>query len=91
MAGICAERRQPVTVCNLQTDASGVVRTGARETGVAGAIVVPVFEPGGDRLIGTLGIGKAGEHTYTEPEQRLLSACAAVLAKGLAAGRPATD
>ncbi len=90
MAGICAERRQPVTVCNLQTDASGVVRPGARETGVAGAIVIPLFEPGGDRLIGTLG-GKAGEHTYSAREQRLLADCAAVLAKALVAGRPAMD
>ncbi|MFO1152636.1 MAG: GAF domain-containing protein [Rhodospirillales bacterium] len=92
MAGICAERRQPVTVCNLQTDASGVVRPGARETGVAGAIVVPLFAPSNDRLIGTLGIGKTGEHTYTEGEQQLLAACGAVLAEALAAalatGRP---
>ncbi len=91
MAGICAERREPVTVCNLQTDASGVVRPGARETGVAGAIVVPLLEPGGERLIGTLGIGKAGEHTYTEDEQRLLAACAAVLAKTLAGPPPSAD
>ncbi|MGH9362275.1 MAG: GAF domain-containing protein, partial [Thermoanaerobaculia bacterium] len=42
MAGLCARRREPVTVCNLQTDASGAARPGARETGVAGAIVVPV-------------------------------------------------
>ena len=91
MAGICAERRQPVTVCNLQTDSSGVVRPGARETGVAGAIVVPLFAPDSDRLIGTLGIGKAGEHTYTDAERRLLAACGAVLARALAAGRPMAD
>ena len=91
MAGICAERREPVTVCNLQTDSSGVVRPGARETGVAGAIVVPLLEPDGDRLIGTLGIGKAGEHIYTEEEQRLLAACAAVLARAVATGRLGAD
>ncbi len=30
MAGIAAERRQPVEMCNLQTDSSGVARPAAR-------------------------------------------------------------
>src|SRR5678815_5468871 len=30
MAGIAAMRREPVQVCNLQSDASGVVRPGAK-------------------------------------------------------------
>ncbi len=80
MAGICAERRAPVTVCNLQCDASGVVRPGAKETGVAGAIVVPVFSPSGERVVGTLGIGKPGEHEYTEEERMTLGRCASILA-----------
>ncbi|MBK8174953.1 MAG: GAF domain-containing protein [Rhodospirillales bacterium] len=80
MAGICAERREPVTVCNLQTDDSGVVRPGARQTGVAGAIVVPVLDAGGARLVGTLGIGKPGEHTYSDDERKVLARCAAALA-----------
>lgn len=89
MAGICVERRAPVTVCNLQTDTSGVVRPGARETGVAGAIVVPVFHGTDERLVGTLGIGKAGAHTYAEAEIHLLMACADKLAPVLArAGSP---
>lgn len=83
MAGICAERRAPVTVCNLQTDASGVVRPGAKETGVAGAIVVPVFDAIDGRLVGTLGIGKAAEHTYDDGEVRVLTACAGKLAPAL--------
>lgn len=32
MAGIAAERREPVEMCNLQTDESGVARPAARET-----------------------------------------------------------
>ena len=40
MAGLAAERAQPVDACNIQTTASGDVRPGARATGVAGAIVV---------------------------------------------------
>jgi signal transduction protein with GAF and PtsI domain len=80
MAGLCAERRAAVTVCNLQTDASGVARPGARETGVAGAIVVPIFDALSGRLVGTLGIGKPGEHTYLEEEIGTLAACAEKLA-----------
>jgi L-methionine (R)-S-oxide reductase len=76
MAGLCAERAEPITVCNLQTDASGVAKPGAKLTGVEGAISVPIFAPGGSELTGTFGIGKPGEHTYTEDEQRVLGECA---------------
>ncbi len=79
MAGICAERRAPVTVCNLQRDGSGVVRPGAKETGVAGAIVVPVLSASGERVIGTLGVGKPGEHEYTEEERTALERCASII------------
>ena len=65
MAGICAERREPVTVCNLQTDESGVARPAARDTRVAGALVVPIDD---GELIGTLGIGMSEDHDYTETE-----------------------
>ncbi|MEX0884131.1 MAG: GAF domain-containing protein, partial [Cyclobacteriaceae bacterium] len=34
MAGIAAERKEAVQVCNLQTDESGVVRPGAKDTKV---------------------------------------------------------
>ena len=83
MAGICAERRDFVTVCNLQTDESGVARPAARETGVAGAIVVPILALDGDELLGTLGVGKADEHEYSDEERETLSACARVFARAL--------
>lgn len=85
MAGICAERRDFVTVCNLQTDESGVARPAAKETGVEGAIVTPILRTGRD-LAGTLGVGKAGEHDYTEVERATLAACAAVFAEKFATG-----
>lgn len=78
MAGICAERLAPVEVCNVQADASGQTRPGAKETGVAGAIVIPVLE--GSRLVGTLGVGKAEEHEYSDAERKTLESCAARLA-----------
>ncbi len=34
MGGLAAQRREPVQVCNLQTDASGVAKPSAKETGV---------------------------------------------------------
>ena len=83
MAGLCAERQEAVTVCNLQTDESGTARPGAKETGVAGAIVVPAFGPDG-RFAGTLGIGKPQEHDYTDAERTALFECARAFARQLA-------
>jgi L-methionine (R)-S-oxide reductase len=84
IAGLCAERREPITLCNLQTDDSGAARPNAKQTGVAGAIAVPVFAPSG-ALLGTLGVGKPYEHTYSDEEQGMLSDFGRVLGKALAA------
>jgi signal transduction protein with GAF and PtsI domain len=81
MAGICAERKEPVTVCNLQTDDSGVVRPAAKDTRVAGALVVPVLE--GDRVLATLGVGKPADHDYADDEIRALELCGRMLANVL--------
>ena len=43
MAGLAVERKQPVNACNIQTDASGDVRPGARATGLQGSVVVPLL------------------------------------------------
>jgi L-methionine (R)-S-oxide reductase len=86
MAGLCADRLAPVMVCNIQQDASGQSRPGAKETGVAGAIVVPVLGKDG-QLVGTLGIGKAAEHDYSDAEQQALEACATRLAPVLSSVR----
>jgi signal transduction protein with GAF and PtsI domain len=83
MAGICVQRGEPVTVCNLQTDASGVAKPGAKETEVAGAIVIPIRGEESGPILGTLGIGKPEEHTYTPEETDLLVACARLLAETL--------
>jgi GAF domain-containing protein len=70
MAGLAAERREPVTACNLQTDASGDVRPGAKATGLEGAICVPVLA--GDRAVGALGVANRAERDFTPAEQELL-------------------
>jgi len=66
MAGIAAERRQPVEMCNLQTDDSGVARPSAKETKVEGSIVVPMML--NDILYGTLGIAKPVPYDFTKEE-----------------------
>lgn len=66
MAGLAAQRKEPITVCNLQTDTSGDVRPGARATGMEGALVVPVFR--GEEVAGTLGIANRAARTFTAEE-----------------------
>jgi L-methionine (R)-S-oxide reductase len=67
MAGLAAERNEPVSSCNIQVDTSGDVRPGARQTGVNGAIVVPIRGEHGE-VRGTLGIGVHREHEYGDEE-----------------------
>tara|TARA_B100001105_G_scaffold253782_1_gene248048 strand:+ start:3915 stop:4391 length:477 start_codon:yes stop_codon:yes gene_type:complete len=81
MAGICAERREPVTMCNLQTDDSGVARPAARDTKVEGAVVVPLLIDG--EVAATIGIGKSSEYDYSEGELDALEQCAAALMSSL--------
>ncbi len=78
MAGLAAERAQPVTACNIQTDTSGDVRPGAKLTGLEGAIVVPMIVDG--KVRGSLGIANRSERTFTGEEQRALLAIGAHLA-----------
>ncbi len=79
MAGLCVERQTPVTACNIQTDTSGDVRAGARQTGLEGAIVVPIFD--GERPVGALGIANRRERTFTDEEQRELIAVGRALVR----------
>jgi L-methionine (R)-S-oxide reductase len=83
IAGTAAQRRKPVTICNIQTDASGITRPGAKSTGVEGAIAVPILD--GRKLIGVLGIGKAHAHTYSAAETKQLRQCAKLLVGDLRA------
>ena len=82
IAGLCAERNEPIELCNLQTDNSGAARPDAKKTGVAGAISVPVLAGDGG-LIGTLGVGKPHEHNYSDEEKRVLGGWAALFGRAL--------
>jgi GAF domain-containing protein len=79
MAGECARLDAPVSWCNLQQDDRRVVRPGARATGMAGSIVVPVRD--GGRLVGTLGIATASERVFTEAETEDLVRAAAAMVR----------
>jgi signal transduction protein with GAF and PtsI domain len=83
IAGECAQKNRPVTICNLQTDTSGVAKPGAKQTGVGGAVCVPIRS--GDKIVGTLGIGTKREHEYSAAEINALQDIANSLAGKLAA------
>jgi L-methionine (R)-S-oxide reductase len=70
IAGQVIAENHPVTICNLQTDTSGVAKPGAKQTGVGGALCVPLRN--GDKIVGTLGIGTARQHEYSPDEMRKL-------------------
>lgn len=72
MAGIAAERKKPVEMCNLQTDDSGVARPAAKETKVEGSVAAPLLL--NDCLYGVIGIGKRVPYDFTEAETQELMA-----------------
>jgi len=66
IAGQVAAQNKPVSICNLQTDSTGVAKPGAKQTGLGGSICVPIRT--GDKLTGTLGIGTIRPYEYTADE-----------------------
>ena len=81
IAGQVIAQARPVTICNLQTDPSGVARPGARQTGVGGALCVPIRHAG--IIVGTLGIGTKREHEYTPEETALLEEVGSLIGTAL--------
>jgi L-methionine (R)-S-oxide reductase len=84
IAGETVAKNRPVTICNLQTDTSGVAKPGARQTGVGGAVCVPVRVGGNTgKIVGTFGVGTVREHEYSAAEINTLQDIANSLAKTL--------
>ncbi len=77
IAGLAAQRLEPVTLCNLQTDTSGQARPAAKTTGMEGSIAVPILV--GGELRGVLGIAKATAYEWPTEESALLLAIGAQL------------
>src|SRR4051812_6200853 len=71
IAGLAAERREPITICNLQTDTSGQARPAAKTTGMEGSIAVPMLTAaGGPR--GARGDPAAAAHKCRAGERGVL-------------------
>ena len=81
MAGIAAERMEPVEICNLQTDDSGVARPAAKETKVEGSIAVPMLLNGA--LYGTFGIAKPVVYDFTKEEINVLIEIGAEMSRAI--------
>jgi L-methionine (R)-S-oxide reductase len=79
MAGIAAERKEAVQVCNLQQDTSGVVRPGAKLTQMQGSIAAPMLVDGEVR--GVLGVAKPTAYEFGAEETALLLDLAARLSR----------
>lgn len=81
IAGETVARGEPVTMCNLQTDTSGVAKPGAKQTGVGGALCVPMRA--GGKIVGTLGIGTQRPYKYTAEETQTLEEIGRIIGEHL--------
>ena len=72
IAGVAAETKAPVELCNLQQDLGGVAKEDARKTGVSGSLAVPILAEDGV-VLGTLGVGKVTPYEFTEVEKERLA------------------
>src|SRR4030095_4513402 len=81
IAGLAAERREPVSLCNLQTDTSGQARPAAKQTGMEGSVGVPMLVNGD--LRGVLGIAKATAYDWSAGEKSELLAIGEALGAAL--------
>jgi L-methionine (R)-S-oxide reductase len=79
MAGLAAQRRECVSLCNLQTDTSGAAQPGAKLTGMEGSIAVPMIVDGEVR--GVLGVAKPTTYEFDEAQRRLLLQLATMIGK----------
>ena len=87
IAGQTVAQGRPVSICNLQTDSGGVARPAAKQTGVGGALCVPLRS--GDKIVGALGVGTVRPHEYTADETKRMEAAGGLLGTYVAEGRAA--
>jgi L-methionine (R)-S-oxide reductase len=72
IAGVAAESKGPVELCNLQQDLGGVAKEDARKTGVSGSLAVPILDADG-KVLGTLGVGKIAPYEFSDAEKARLT------------------
>ena len=81
MAGLAWERDAPVHTCNLKTDATGDVRTGAKAVDANAAVAIPIHDAAG-QVRGVVGIAYMGERDITQEQLDSLRAQAEKLGEG---------
>jgi len=72
IAGVAAETKAPIELCNLQEDLGGVAKEEARKTGVSGSLAVPILDADG-KVLGTLGVGKVEPYDFSDTEKKRLA------------------
>jgi len=72
MAGLAFERSEPVSTCNIQTDATGQVRPGAKMVGAQAGVALPVLDASGE-VRAVVGIAYKEERTLLESELAALA------------------
>jgi L-methionine (R)-S-oxide reductase len=78
MAGLALERNTAISSCNIQSDASGQVRPGARAVDAQAAVALPVHDAAGE-VRAVVGIAFAGERTINDAELAALAEAASSL------------
>ncbi|HEX8139167.1 MAG TPA: hypothetical protein VF544_16505 [Pyrinomonadaceae bacterium] len=78
MAGLAQVKKEPVQTCNLQTDATGNIKPGAKAVDAQAAVALPVFDPeGAVRAVVGIAWSKEGEIGPAE-EQAMMKAAASL-------------
>jgi hypothetical protein len=78
MAGLAWERNEAVSTCNIQSDASGQVRPGAKAIDAQAGVALPVRDAAGE-VRAIVGIAYREEKTLLASELEELAAAAASL------------
>jgi hypothetical protein len=71
MAGLAQVKKAPVQTCNLQTDATGNVKPGAKAVGAQAAVALPVLDAAG-AIRAVVGIAWSKEGELGAEEERAL-------------------
>jgi hypothetical protein len=67
MAGLALERDEPISTCNIKTDATGQVRPGARAVDARAGVALPVHDATG-KVRAVVGVAFTDEKTLSESE-----------------------
>jgi hypothetical protein len=67
MAGLALERDEPISTCNIKTDATGQVRPGARMVDARAGVALPVHDAAG-KVRAVVGVAFTDEKALGESE-----------------------